>query len=158
MEAWSDFFVAEAGAAAALAGLLFVAVSINLPRVLAIPHLPTRAIESLTALVSVLFVATCGLIPEQTLAAYGWEIGGVGVVALTIQTVSFANTSHVSRQHGRLVAHLIMNQAPPLPFVIAGGLMIFGYDVGAYWIAPGVLLSFLSGILGAWVLLVEIQR
>jgi hypothetical protein len=42
---WDNFFVAEVGAAAALSGLLFVAVSINLTRILAIPHLPARAAE-----------------------------------------------------------------------------------------------------------------
>jgi hypothetical protein len=37
---WESLFVAEAGASATLAGLLFVAVSINLARVLEHPGLP----------------------------------------------------------------------------------------------------------------------
>jgi hypothetical protein len=42
-EAWFDFGVGIVGAAAALAGLLFVAISINIELILAIPTLPSRA-------------------------------------------------------------------------------------------------------------------
>jgi modulator of FtsH protease len=39
----ADFCVAVLGAAAALTGLVFLAVSINLRRILDYPHLPGRA-------------------------------------------------------------------------------------------------------------------
>jgi hypothetical protein len=39
---WDNFFVASAGAAAALTGLLFVAPSINLDKVLKIPRITGR--------------------------------------------------------------------------------------------------------------------
>jgi hypothetical protein len=46
--AWATFFAAITGAAAALAGLLFVAVSINLDHILKGPAmLPARAAETL---------------------------------------------------------------------------------------------------------------
>jgi hypothetical protein len=54
---WHDFGVAAAGSSAALAGLVFVAVSINLDRILTHPWLPDRVGETVVLLVAVLVEA-----------------------------------------------------------------------------------------------------
>jgi hypothetical protein len=59
MTGWENFFVGELGASSALAGLVFVGISINLTKILASPLLPSRALEALVALLAVLFVSTC---------------------------------------------------------------------------------------------------
>lgn len=155
---WSDLFAAEAGAAAALAGLLFVAVSINLARVLEFPQLPTRAIEALVALLSVLFISTVGLVPGQSDAAFGVETALIGVATWIAQTRSLAATHNASKGYGGYPIRVIMNQLPPLPFLLAGILLMLGHHDGIYWIVPGILLSFAAGVYDAWVLLVEIMR
>jgi hypothetical protein len=71
---WSDLFVASAGASAALTGLLFVAVSINIERILGFDGLPERALETLTLLLGVVVVSVVGLIPGQTRTASGVEL------------------------------------------------------------------------------------
>ncbi len=162
LEGWNDFFVAEAGAAAALAGLLFVAVSINLSRILEYANLPLRIIESLAAFITVLFAASFALVPHQAAWTLGAEIAATGVTLLVINFIALqADLKHSPAMRGsgaRRVWRILANQAPPLPFIAGGVLLALGQESGAYWLLPGTLLCFLSGLFGAWVLLIEIQR
>jgi hypothetical protein len=71
---WDSFLVAMVGATAALTGLLFVAVSINLDRILeGTTMLPARAAETLASLVFVLIISALGLVP-QNVRLLGLEI------------------------------------------------------------------------------------
>src|SRR5271170_7159205 len=95
LSGWENFFVAEAGASAALAGLLFVAVSINLTRILAFPHLPGRAAEALIVLLSVLTSATFGLVPNQGAAALGAELLATGLwVVAVASSIQWRSRKH----------------------------------------------------------------
>ena len=49
-EHWTDLFVAAAGASAALTGLVFVAVSINIERILRLAGVPERAFQTIVLL------------------------------------------------------------------------------------------------------------
>ena len=158
---WTSFFVAEAGAAAALSGLLFVAVSINLDHVLAFAWLPGRAGETIVILVNVLLIATLALVPGQSRPALGAEITLVAIVAwLTPMVIQ-------RRAHGkddpdveRRWRHLrtATTQVATLPFVVAGLSLLAHRGGGLYWTVPGVLLAFATAVFGAWILLVEIMR
>src|ERR687893_3308563 len=82
VEEWHDFFLAVAGAAAVLAGLVFVGVSINLDTIMSDPGngLPGRALEALVLLVAVLIVTILLLVPDQGMVLAGAEVLAVGVV------------------------------------------------------------------------------
>ena len=75
---WTDFFVASAGASAALAGLVFVAVSINVESILRYEGLPQRALATVL-LLSVVLISLIGLIPGQSRTALAAELLGVGL-------------------------------------------------------------------------------
>jgi modulator of FtsH protease len=64
MNGWENVFIGELGASAALTGLVFVGISINLKKIMASSFLPNQALEALIAFVSTLFMALLLLIVE----------------------------------------------------------------------------------------------
>lgn len=68
---WHEFAVATVGAAATLTGLIFVAISINLDRILEIDRLPRRAAGTLSLLLTLLTAGLFLLAPGQRNVAVG---------------------------------------------------------------------------------------
>jgi len=155
---WHDFFLAAVGASAALLGLLFVTVSINLEHILKYPHLPGRASATLGTLVTVLVVSTFGLAPDQATHIFAWEIVTVSVVAAT----QALWVSLRKRQPGDPVTwtlgSLPLLLVPPLVLAGGGFSLLVGGGGGLYWILFGTVLAFVTVSINAWVLLVEILR
>jgi hypothetical protein len=73
MNQWANFFSAMAESAATLTGLIFVGASINLSKILSMPALPDRALESLILLLNILLVSAHALIPAESPDALGWR-------------------------------------------------------------------------------------
>jgi len=159
-EAWSDFAVGMAGAAAALAGLLFVAVSINLQAILAGPTIPGRAAQALVMLVSPIFLALCVLIPGQPTSALGIELI---VVAAVVGAVLGRLSSPKRRSAQQPLASWAISSAVPAVFLclcpmLAGAGVLTESLGGLYWIPPAVAVALVGGLMNAWALLIEILR
>jgi hypothetical protein len=159
---WSNFLVAETGAAAALAGLIFVAVSLNLAKILEYPGVSGRAGEALCLLMGVVLVGTFGLAPNQSIKWLGIEVLSVGAV-LWLITVTFhlLNIVRQSSKHRRwwwMPTRVLICQCATLSFCIAGILLIEGNPSGMKWLLPACIFSFIASTTSAWVLLVEINR
>jgi hypothetical protein len=158
--AWANFFVAEAGATAALAGLTIVAVSINLERILSFPQLPGRAAEVLIMLVGALLVCSLGLMPGQSLKAFGVEVLGAGLLMTASPLIIQARQVTVLKTQPLswwLYRHLI-TLFGSVPVLIGGVYLVAGTTDGLYWMAAGILATLAGAVWNAWVLLVEILR
>jgi modulator of FtsH protease len=159
-DSWSNFLSVQAEAAATLTGLVFVAVSINLSRILTVPGLTGRAAESLLQLFGVVLISAAALIPRQPQAALGIEILILGAVLWVTQTVLQVRylTSKTGHPHMWGVTRIVQTQFANVPFFISGILLLSGSAAGFYWLAPGLIFSLIAGVASAWVLLVEILR
>jgi modulator of FtsH protease len=80
MSGWESFVTAQVGASATLAGLIFVGLSINLTKIVNYPGLTGRTVEGLAMLMTVLFVSSLLLVPEQSLLLIGAEVLVVGLI------------------------------------------------------------------------------
>jgi modulator of FtsH protease len=155
---WTDFLVAEVGASAALAGLLFVAISINVAKILEYQSTVTRAAEALLLLLSVLFACTFALTPGQPDRALGLELLGVGVILGSTTLTLQIRQKSTGQPRWWLWNRILVCQVASVSYCVPGILLLSHHPAGMYWFLPACLFCFIGGLIGAWVLLIEILR
>jgi hypothetical protein len=156
---WHDLFVAMAGAAAALAGLIFVAVSINIERVLKFRALPVRAVETLSVLLGLLLLSVFILVPGQSLTVLGLELLILGTVMAAVLLVRRLRLPRAPDEPLTwTVTPVAVILAGTLPMIAAGISVLVGGGGGLYWLVPELIGGFVGAVMNAYILLVEIHR
>jgi hypothetical protein len=165
MNAWHDFFLAQAGAAGVLTGLVFVGVSINLQKIVSDPRsgLAGRAGEALILLVAVLLASVLVLVPAQGAGVLGAEVLVVGLAAwVWIMAIQLPRLGEWGTMRADLrvsfVLRVVLGQVGTLAMVIGGVAVLWVGLGGLYWLVAGTLFSIIAALADAWVLLVEINR
>ncbi|WP_460959737.1 hypothetical protein [Parasphingorhabdus pacifica] len=159
-DGWSDFGVAVAGAGAALAGLLFVVLSINLTNILAGKHLTARSAHTMILLAVPLVISLLILVPGQDRRALGTELIAAGLIT-SVWLATLNRPSERSTEQ-RFTGWLITGAVPAA--VLSTSTLLAGVGTitetigGLYWIPLGVITAFVGALLNIWVLLVEILR
>lgn len=158
--AWTDFSIGIIGASAALVGLVFVAVSINLQRILQFKGLPARAGQTLLFLATPVFVALFVLTPGQSRSALAGEFLAIalltGAVHLRIGVQS--ERSEYEPLGSWMISRIIPSSVVTVCLGIAAATLLAQGGGGLYWLVPVTSIAILFGIVNAWVLLVEILR
>jgi len=157
---WTGFGTASATAAGGLAGLLFIAVSINLKQILEIPGLPSRAAQTLILFGTPLVGALLLVVPGQARVALGLELLATALVVGGVQVWLDRTTERGPEETvwRRMVGRVFPAVTSCASMALAGITLIAAAGGGLYWLVPSVLAALIFGLVNVWVLLVEILR
>ena len=150
--AWGDFASTVAGAAAALAGLLFVGLSLNLSEVMSFPGVSTRAAVTVGMTVALMLVAVLLATPGQSPDVLAVEIAAIAAVVI----------GGVLATGGRIPSHSVRRRVHlfALPLVPMGLLVIpvAAGRWGLYWATAAIVTGLAAATANSWVRVVEIKR
>jgi hypothetical protein len=156
---WSNFFVMVGGGAAALAGLIFVAMSINHEIIIQNTTHKNRAINMLTGFTAVFMASGLALIDNKYLQVLGYE----WLVLWLIATVIFIRGYVIAIRSGMSTIGLNMPRLAGgticyLAQVTSAIFLILGYSSGLYIAAEAIIVLFAFLISGAWLLMIGIYE
>ena len=158
-EQWSNFFVMVGGGAAALAGLIFVAMSIRHETIIRNTTHKNRAINMLTGFTAIFMASGFALIWNQYLEVLGFEWLGLWIIATVIFIRGYvialrSGASSIGLNAPRLTGGTVCYLAE----VVSGIFLILGYRSGLFLAAIGIIVLFAFLISGAWLLMIGIYE
>jgi hypothetical protein len=162
---WQDFALAHVGASAALLGLVFVGISINLRDIIGSGSLVHRAAEAVMLLGTVLAVSTVVLIPGQRNEILSTEL--IAIAVITFATVYFFQRDAVTQSadpgsggppRGSLALRRMLGLGTAVLIALAGVTLAAETGGGLYWLPAAILAAYVGALTNAWILLIEILR
>ena len=160
LETWDAFATIAGGAAAALTGLLFVAVSIRADYIARSQELRNRAAQTLLLFGTVLVIAILMAIPGQGYRALGAELLALAAIASAGLLVldRRAKASRTNQAIARVLEAVTPNLVTSVLLLAAGIVLVLDLEAGLYVLVAPVLTALLGGVVSAWLLLTKITE
>ena len=156
---WHDFFVMVGGSAAALTGLVFVAMTLNLAAITRDATHHYRAVGTISGFVAIFMVCALALVGDQTNTAIGIEWLVVMVAATAVYVYGYVRAVRSGGSTtGLAPPRLVVGIGLWVAGVVGAGILALGQGVGALVAAVTMVALVAFLISGAWLLIVGVRR
>jgi hypothetical protein len=152
---WNNFFVLVGTGSAALTGLVFVALTINLKGVAQDATHRYRAINMLSGFTAVFVISAFALMGHQTYRTVGIEWLLVSSLAAGINTNGYVQGFRLTGSRYALsLVRIIGGSVCYLAQIIGSLILLLGYRAGIYVAATALIINFYFLVSGSWLLIV----
>jgi uncharacterized membrane protein len=161
---WSDLLACAGGAAAVLAGLIFVGLSVNMGTLLELDKqrgqnfLTGRALEAFAGMLTVLVICVVALTPDiarGVLAAFILAMAAASAIS-PVRVLRYANREE--RRSRVLLQRIVFALAFTVCLVACGITLAAGHGGGLFWLPAAFVIAIGVASVNSWVLLVEVLR
>ena len=151
VEAWQNLYIMLGSSAAALTGLLFVAVSLQAKSIVKDPVLRVRASANTIMSVMLIINAAITLVPQNTVAI-GIELCATGFVYITW---AGRRSIHLRRAGKAVPVRAVISMSLNLLGIVAGASLISNLGGGMYIVTIQFVAILAWVIFNAWSLLLD---
>ena len=152
---WNSFFVLVGTGSAALTGLVFVAISVNLRDVVKDATHTYRAINMLTGFTAVFILSSFALMGHQDHRTVGLEWLIVSLLAGAINTNGYVRGfSLAGSRYALSLFRVAGGSACYLGQIVGSAAFYFGAGWGIYVSATALIINFYFLVSGSWLLIV----
>jgi hypothetical protein len=156
---WHDFFVMLGGGAAALTGLVFVAMTLNVETIVQDPAHRYRAIGTLAGFVAVFVICALALMGGQNHQAVGAEWLVASTLAAGIYWNGYIQAVRMGGSRaGIRLGRMAVGTTCYLVEVVGTILLICGIPAGLYIASVALVCYAAFMITGAWLLIVGVYQ
>jgi len=152
---WNNFFLLVGTGSAALTGLVFVALTINLRGVTRDATHRYRAINMLSGFTAVFILSSLALMGHQTYRTLGIEWLVVSLLAAAINTNGYIQGFRLAGSRYALsLVRIVGGSACYFGQIIGSLILYFGSGAGIYLSAIALIANFYFLVSGSWLLIV----
>ena len=160
---WADFYHLIGDASAALMGLLFVSLSLNVKMVTGKGKADLRllAVQTFISFLSTLMFALIFMIPDQGPLGLGLPMLGIDLIVLTVTVIRILEMHAHQVRYRNNIGFVFRFASPLLCFVtvlIIAGTVLTGRTGGLVWMVPVLIVLFWIASINAWDLLLRLSK